>query len=404
VGIYHYIFKKKYRASLGARFGKGFPVIEKRGQRLVWIHAVSVGETKAIAALAKLIKINNPEMLMVVSSVTETAHAEAKRSLPFADHHVYLPLDFGWVIRPIVQRTAPDLVILCETDFWFNFLRFAKKGGARIMVANGKLSDVTCERLKRFPRFSQHLFGLIDLFCVQAEVYKKRFEAVSVPPEKIVVTGNLKFDEEYPRLSELELTQWRQKLGVGADDRVLVVGSSHDPEEKLFLQVMERVWQSHPHLKMILVPRHPERFNQVATLLQERHVPFIRYSTLEKADANAKVILIDAMGLLRHCYQLADLAIVAGSYTSRVGGHNILEPSWYGVPVIHGPYMHAQPELVSLTKEYGTAKQVEAAQLAQTIEQLLATEQARSGYRHGAAALLRNCSGACARTWKAMNL
>ena len=400
--LYQFIVKRKYRSSLGARFGKNFPHIEKKGKKLIWIHAVSVGETKAIAALAKLIKTKNPDVILVVSTITETGHAEGKRSLPFADHHVYLPLDFGWVIGPIIKRCSPDLVLLCETDFWYNFLRFSKECGATIVLANGKLSDRTCERLKRFPRFSQQMFSLIDLFCVQAKVYQKRFEEIGVPEKKILITGNLKFDEEYPKLNAEDLALWKERLGIAEQDQLVVIGSSHDPEEKILLEVMNTVWQSHPKLKVMIVPRHPERFKEVAGILEGRQIPFVRFSSQAAKTGKEKVILVDAMGLLRQCYQVADVAIVAGSYTPKVGGHNILEPSWYGVPVIYGPYMHTQPELVVLTKEYQTGVQVPSSELAGTIQELLSSTDAREKYRMAAGELLRNCSGAKERTWAAI--
>lgn len=400
--LYQMLFQKKYRGNLSKRFGCEFPSIEKGDRPLVWIHAVSLGETRAIATFAKLLKAQLKNPIFVISSASETGHAEAQRSLAFADYHVYLPLDFSWIVKPIIGRVKPNLVVLTESDFWYNFLRISKENGARIILANGKISERSTNRLKKATFFAKRVFGLFDTMCLQSHLYKNRFEQVGADPGKMVVTGNLKFDDDYPALSAQELADWRKLLGITSDHKVLVMGSTHDPEEKLFLSMLQEVWKSDPKLKAILVPRHPERFQEVARILVERNIPFVRFSEIETKKGNELLILFDVMGLLRKSYQIADVAIVAGSYTSKVGGHNVLEPSWYGVPVIYGPFMHSQPDLVDLTKEYGTALQVEGENLAETVRQLLHSQDKREGYRHNAERLLRDCRGATQRTWEAL--
>lgn len=354
--LYEMAVKKKYRNSILKRFGSGFPIIIKGKRPLIWIHAVSLGETKAVTALAKSLKSQFKNPILVFSTTTETGHVEACRTIP-ADYHVYLPFDFGWVVRPIIKRTAPDLVVLCESDFWYNFLDASKKVGAKTILVNGKVSTSSADRFSKFNFFTKRLFALIDIFCVQSHLYKKRFEALGVPEEKIIVTGNMKFDGDYAKLPPVQLEAWRKELGIENNQPVLVIGSSHAPEEVQLLKVLSTVWEKYPNLKVMVVPRHPERFNEVAGILQKNNVSFRRLSQ-KHSDPSSSVILIDAMGLLRKCYQLADVAIVAGSYTSKVGGHNILEPSWYGVPVIFGPHMHSQPDMVDLVNEYGAGMQV----------------------------------------------
>ncbi|MBA2728245.1 MAG: 3-deoxy-D-manno-octulosonic acid transferase, partial [Parachlamydiaceae bacterium] len=340
--IYSAIFYGKYRESFFKRWGKGFPVINKGNRRLIWVHAVSMGETKAVSTLIKSLKAGKDNPIVLVSSITETAHAEAKKSIPEADYHVFMPFDFNFLIAPIVAKVSPDLVLLSETDFWFNFLRAAKKCGAEIAVVNGKISERSVKRFQKFSFFSNALFGCIDLFCLQSVHYQKRFASLNIPSDKMIVTGNLKFDDEPPRLTEIEKLNLKVKWGIDPSSKVLVIGSSHDPEERQLLEVMRNIWKKEPSLKVILVPRHPDRFNTVGTLLESLSIPFSRYSQPEGlSNINSKVILIDAMGQLRNSYQIADLAIVAGSYTEKVGGHNILEPLWFGVPTIFGPHMHS---------------------------------------------------------------
>ena len=396
--IYLTIFRGKYRKSLGQRFGRGFPRISKGDRKLVWIHAVSVGETKAIAPLAKKIKQEFDNPILLISNITETGHAEAQRSIPGADYHVYLPLDLSWIIRPIIKRVRPDLVILSETDLWFNFLRSVKETGATTVLVNGKLSNKSMKRYTIFRWFSRSLFSLIDLFCIQSQHYLERFKMVGISEDKIHVTGNLKFDGNVQKMSKGEVISWKQKLGIEKKDPVLVIGSTHDPEEKIMLDILPDIWSQFPALKVILVPRHPERFDIVANFLRQRHIPFVRYSQLD--NPSAKVILMDAMGILQKCYQLADIAIVCGSYTPKVGGHNILEPSWYGVPVLFGPYMHTQPELVELVIESGAGIQVAQQELKPTILRFLTHPQQRLELGVSAIKLVSTLHGATDRTWE----
>ncbi len=401
--LYMMLVHKKYRKSFLKRFGKDFPTINKGDRYLIWIHAVSVGETKAVVPLIKIIKAELDNPIIVVSNSTETGHAEAQRSIPFADYHVFLPHDFGWIMRPLVKSVAPDLVILCESDYWFNFFKAAKAGGAKIALVNGKLSERSMERYSKVPFFTKKLFSFLDVLCVQNRHYFERFEKIGVPAEKLLITGNLKLDENYPKLSEEQLIGWKEQLGIHADDQVLVAGSTHDPEEKLVLSLLNRLWTQYPKLKAVIVPRHPERFNEVAGLIQRQNIPFVRFSQLNGSKPpTAKVILIDAMGLLRKCYQLANIAIVGGSFTHRVGGHNILEPSWYGVPVIFGPHMHSQPELDELAQEYMSGIQVDANHVEQAVMRLLKEPEKRELLGSAGLKLVSDMHGATSKTWVAI--
>lgn len=394
--LFQMAFHKKYRNSLMQRFGIGFPKIEKGNRKLIWVHAVSMGETKAIASLAKQLKKESGDAVLIFSTVTETGLAEGKKSLPEADYHVFLPFDFAWIINPIVKQVKPDQVILCETDFWYNFLRTSKKVGAHIAVVNGKISERSMNRFMKFRSFTDKVFAQIDRFCVQSSHYRDRFLKLGVPEEKIVVTGNIKFDSHFPKLSSEELLEWKGKLGIKPDDHVLVAGSTHDPEEKIILDACKEVWKADPHLKVLIVPRHPERFDEVAQLLKRRGVEFSRYS--EDCSHETPVVLVDAMGVLRQCYQLATLAIVAGSYTPKVGGHNIVEPCWYGVPVLFGPHLHSQPELLEIVKEYHAGWQVEKEQLAESIKTLLLDPKQREELGGSGTRLVTDLKGATKKT------
>lgn len=400
--LYQYIVKKKYRHSLPAKVGLGFNVKRDENLPLIWIHAVSMGETKAIVSLAREIKRLNPDTQLVISSLTETGHAEAKKSIPFANYHVYLPFDLKIITSHIISKSKPDLVILCESDFWFNFLNQAKAKGAAIALVNGKLSHKSMSNFEKASFFSKKLFNLFDVLCLQNELYQERFIKANAPSDRIAITGNLKLDDEYPRLSDIELNEWRERLGIKSDHLVLTIGSTHNPEEEIFLNILKKIWKKYPHLKVLIVPRHPERFNEVASLFAKEQIPYIRYSEIDKKSGDEKVVLIDAMGMLRMCYQLSDMALVAGSFTSKVGGHNILEPCWYGKPVLFGPHMHTQVELVGMMKQYEAGFQVNESELEGYLESWIANPTLREevgarGYR-----LIADSKGSTQKTLNAM--
>ncbi len=383
--LYRLIFEKKYRSNILHRLGFDFPKINKQNRPLIWIHAASIGETKAIATLAKKIKIEWDNPIILISSVTETGHAEALKSIPEADFHAYLPFDFGWIIRPIVKRIQPNLVILSESEFWFNFLDASKKNKAKVVLVNGKLSLRSLNRFSKFHWAVDPFFNSIDLFCVQGELYAERFRQLGIPQEKISVTGNLKFDEKDDSMPPEEREQWRNTLGIDSNRPILVLGSTHDPEEKLFLDQLEEVWKKFPSLAVIIVPRHKERFNEVASLLDAQKIPFAIFS-LKTPCEGKKVLLMDAMGVLRKCYQIANIAFVGGTYTPKVGGHSIIEPARYGVPVIYGPYMYSQPDMIELVQRYKAGLQVPSEAVSATLIDLLSSpakvsEMGASGLR-----------------------
>lgn len=401
--LYDLVVHKKHRKSLFYRFGYGLPKKTAENSPVIWIHAISLGETKAAVALARDIKKKFPNGTLVISSVTETGHYEAQRCMPFADHHIYMPLDFYLPIQRAIKRLSPDLVLLCESDFWFNFLRLAKKNGSYIGLVNGKISEKSANRYSQFSFFSRRLFGLFDMFCIQNNLYQDRFIKLGVPQAKTVITGNLKFDDEYPQLNPEEVKDWRKKLGIGPDQFVLTIGSTHDPEETLLLDVLTEVWKSCPNLKVLLIPRHPERYDEAGKILERKRMLWTSFNDINRQVGNEQIILMNAFGLLRMCYQLSDFSIVGGSYTSKVGGHNIMEPCWYGKPVIFGPYMHTQVEFVNYVKKYESGFQVDLKELPATIIRLLKDEAERNRVGQKGIAMMDDLKGATTKSILALS-
>lgn len=387
-------FYGKYSYSISERMGYNFPKIDSKGRFVIWIHAVSVGETLAVVSLVRELKKKFDNPYIIVSSITETGHAEAKKNFICADAHVFLPLDFSWIINSFVKKCPPNLVIISETDFWFNFLSSCKNVGAKIALVNGKLSKKSTERLKLFNFFAKKLFNTFDLICLQSEQYYSRFIEVGCVPDKLFVTGNLKLDSDPFLIKPEELSTWKKELGIQEKDFVVVVGSTHHPEESLLIDKFRIFWEKGLPLKVVLVPRHPERFDKVADYLSSQEIPFVRLSATKYKKGEEKVILIDSMGLLKKCYQLADLAIVAGSFCEGVGGHNIIEPCWYGVPTLFGPNMNNQLELVDLVKKYQSGLQLQIEDLQGTITSLFTSKIERERLGQGGLLLVDSSKGA----------
>jgi 3-deoxy-D-manno-octulosonic-acid transferase len=395
--IYDYVRYGKYRTSLRKRLGRDFPKISNlQGRKVIWFHAVSVGETKAIAPLVKLWREKDPQAFLLISSVTETGHAEAKRSIKEANAYIYLPLDLPYIIKPLVRAIRPDRIIICETDLWYNFLSSAKRLGARIAVVNGKISERSFGRYFWIKGWAQYLLNLPEMWCLQSEVYKERFLQLGLKEKKLRVTGNLKLDHVETEMAYEQKVEFKETLGLQNESLTIVVGSTHPKEEKLILQSLKALWSQLPTLKVILVPRHPERFNEVAQLLKKLNLSFSRYSQEIKPDS--QVILIDTMGLLKQCYQVADVAIVAGSFVP-IGGHNIMEPAAYGVPTIYGPYMHKQPDFLEMMRTHQGGIQVTVDTLYQTILELSLDSQLRKEQGLIGKQVYLAQQGALQRTW-----
>lgn len=377
--------RKKSRKQFFKRFGEGFPEKKNDNRPLIWVHAVSLGETRAVVPLLRELKKNGSNPRILLTTVTATGHSEGKRAFPEADYHLYLPFDLPYLIKPLIKKVAPDLVLLVETDFWLHLQQAAKKNGAQVVLVNGKISAHSFRRFSRMPRFSRALFSTIDRFCLQGQIYADRFLQLGIPQEKISLTGNIKLDG-LSGGKELD-------IALEPEDFVVTLGSTHAPEEKILLAAIKPLFPKFPHLKILLVPRHPERFEEVRKLLD----------TLLSTSERERVILVDKMGVLRHCYSLSSLAFVGGTFTSKVGGHNICEPAYYGVPVLYGPYTFSQPDLHDLVQSHKAGLQVTTKELEETLSTLLSSAEKRKELGNNGQTLVKNSSGAVAATVKELS-
>jgi 3-deoxy-D-manno-octulosonic-acid transferase len=396
--IFWKIFKeKKYRSHWKEKLGWKVPYIKKGP--VIWIHAVSVGETKAVSALYQSLKQSLPEVQWVISSVTETGFAEAKRSLPDATAYFFLPLDFSFVMRKLIRKIHPNLVLLVEGDFWYQMLRSVKKRGGKVCLVNGKISEKSTRRFCYVPRFSQRLFNLIDFFCLQNDSYISRFKSLGVSLSKMAAVGNLKLDVPIKLISKEEREKRKKIWHLKPEDFVITIGSTHLHEEEQLLSSLKPLFKEFSQLKILLVPRHPERFSSVAKWLCAQTFLSETLSRVETGHSSSfDCLLIDRMGILMNCYQISDLAIVGGSFVSHIGGHNIFEPISCGIPVFFGPYMRQQLELVQTVLKGEAGEEVSVTALIERIRFLLENPQEIEEYKERAIRLAHQSGGSLEQT------
>jgi len=390
----------KYRTGLGERLGRIPPRLAARAARpSIWVHAVSVGEVLAVSGLVAELKNRFPKHCIVISTTTDTGQQLARNR--FGRENVfYFPLDFAFAIRPYLRILRPELIVIAETEFWPNFLRLAHASGARIAVVNARISDRSRPGYWRFRRLLTGSLRQVDLFLTQTEEDARRLVEIGAPVERVQVTGNLKFDVPAPASPPI-VASLRTTFQQANIHPVIVCGSTVDGEEPILLQAFVNVLASHPRAALILAPRHPERFNQVAELLEQLGIHFWRRSLWSGDPISGGVLLIDTIGELVALYSLADVAFVGGSLVPR-GGHNIIEPALHGVPIIVGNHTENFRDIVSLFQIRDAVRVVGPAELPLVLMELIANPTERADLGRRAAETLRTQMGATHRTMQAL--
>ncbi len=391
----------KYRAGLAERLGRVPARLRSRpDQPVIWVHAVSVGEVLAVSQLVTQITNDYPEYQVFVSTTTETGQTLAKKK--FGEANVfYCPVDFAFAIRPYLDVLNPRLLILAETEFWPNLLRLTRNRGAWIAVVNARISNRSFPGYRRIQRWLKPVLANVDLFLAQTEEDGRRLTAIGARPERLQVTGNVKFDVNPPNAPRI-VRNLRTAFESAGARPVLVCGSTVEGEEPLLLQTFQNVLASHPRAVMILAPRHPERFPEVMKLLESFGTRFWRRSLWNGEPISGGVFLVDTIGELAALYALGTLAFVGGSLVPR-GGHNIIEPAQYGLPIVVGNHTENFRDLVGLFQTQNAVKVVGPAELPLAFMELIEDESLRATLGQNAAATLRSQRGATQRTISALS-
>jgi 3-deoxy-D-manno-octulosonic-acid transferase len=391
---------KKYRAGLAERLGfvpHRIRATAREGS--VWVHAVSVGEVLAISNLVRELRVAFSEKPIFISTTTFTGQKLAREL--FGEGHVFfMPLDFGFAIRSYLNVLRPSVLILAETEFWPNLLHLAKKRGTNIAVVNGRISDRSFPRYRRFRRLFAPVLACIDLFLTQTREDAQRLCKIGADEQRVQVSGNLKFDVR-PSTATAITVDLRRALA--KDAPVIVCGSTTAGEEETLLAAFNDILKHHPKATLILAPRHPERFDKIAGLISASGFSLVRRNAWSASGSLAgKVFLLDTVGELASVYALADLAFVGGSLFP-VGGHNILEPAQHGVAVLTGPYTQNFREITRIFEQGGGLKVVSPQDISREWLALIGNPQERGSLGNRAQQLFVQYTGATAKTLEALH-
>jgi len=366
---------------------------------VIWVHAVSVGEVLAVTPVVQELRSRHPDFRVVVSTVTDTGQQLAVQRFG-ADDVFYFPVDFAFAVENYMRMLRPSLVVVAETEFWPNFLRLAKKSGARIAVINARISDRSFPGYRRVRSLLRHVLANVDLFLAQTPEDRDRLVAIGATPERVRVSGNLKFELTAHAQPAL-IGRLRTALDAGNAGPLLVAGSTVEGEEPLVVAALQRVLARYADAVMVLAPRHPERFPEVAKLLESSGVKFWRRSQWKDEALCGGIFLLDSIGELASVYDLADVAFVGGSLVPR-GGHNILEPASAGVATLVGPHTENFRDIVNLFRQANAVRVVTADTLAPTFLELLAGDSVRSQLGRAAADVFKANAGAKQATLAAL--
>ncbi len=353
-----YLFKGKFHHGFFRRLG--FLPEGLNLDRPIWIHAVSVGEAVSVKGLVGELRKAYPHKKLVISTVTATGNKIARGLIGDGDLLTYLPLDFSFIVRKVIKKINPSLFIIAETEIWPNLITCLHKQKVPVVTVNGRISDRSYSGYRAIKLLIRPILRKVGKFCVQSETDALRLVNLGVDKGNIQVTGNVKFDINLEAAVGFDPLAGRRKLMLGLDDKLWVCGSTHPGEEEIIIKAYKELLLSFPKLKLLLVPRHPERSRDVGRLVSGNSFMPVFISSISGACPtciNNPVFILDVMGELLNYYSAADFVFIGGSLV-KTGGHNILEPASQKKPVTFGPYMFNFRDIAKLFLENKAAVMV----------------------------------------------
>lgn len=404
--LYRRVRQGKYRTGWAEKLFGAVPELPPIGER-VWFHAVSVGEVLLLRGLIAELIARRPDVDVVLTTTTETGHDVARKQYPRLTV-CYCPLDFSWAVRRAIARLKPTAIVLAELELWPNLILAASKAGVRLAIVNGRLSEKSFGGYRRLRPLVARLLERFDLIASQSDEYADRFRALGAPGGRVVTTGSVKFDGAKTDRGNPQTLELKRAFGIADDEVVFIAGSTQHPEEELALAAWRELIGEFPKLRLILVPRHRERFEEVGELVRRAGVPLVRRSE-ERSEIRGQrsgprrceekpVLLLDTLGELGACWGLADVAFVGGSLTNR-GGQNMIEPAAYGAAVLFGPNTRNFRDAVALLLSADAARVVaDGRELTREVRRLLAESEARVAMGERARKAVSEHRGATART------
>ena len=372
-----------------------------RKRPVIWLHAVSVGESIAARPLLKALRAQYPGHAIVVSNTTETGRG-ISATFPEKDLCIYFPFDFLPAVCSVLKSIRPKLIIIMETEIWPNFTREATRRGIPVILANGRISDRSFGRYLKLGWFFRHALQLFSRLCMQTETDRERIIAIGAHVDRTLATGNLKYDIPLCAATDEEKKRLRAGYTLADNLIVLTAGSTHAGEEQHVIAMFKELTKTADNLFLILVPRHPERCADVATILKESGLTFTRRTALSTSGQlqHGEVLLVDTIGEMMNLYALSDIAFVGGSLVP-TGGHNLLEPASAGVASVFGPHMTNFREIAGLVLQYGAGIQVESPEeLTASVRALVTSVELRRVLGQNGLKLMRDNGGATERHMK----
>ena len=389
-----------YRKRWIERFGfSGATTLENS----LWVHAVSVGETIAAVPLIRELHEQYPDNPIVVTGMTPTGAERVQALLGDIVIHQYAPYDLPGAIKRFIKRFDPQLLVIMETELWPNMLHAVHKSGIPIVLANARLSEKSLKGYQRFMALSAPALGCINTVAAQAGADAQRFLSLGLSVGSVVTTGNIKFDIELSDEVRQKTVAIRRRWETLENRKVWIAASTHEGEEKIILSAFADLLTQYPTLLLVLVPRHPERFQPVAELISDRGLLYQRHSDGVPCDTKTQVILGDTMGELLSLYGAADIAFVGGSLVEN-GGHNLLEPAVWELPILSGPSLFNFAEIKQLLLDAQALTICDTDSLAIEVNQLLESEELRQSKGKAATHVVSQNRGALDRLLKIINL
>jgi len=368
------------------------PVVQKN---CIWLHAASVGEIVAASPIIKEMRSTFPGRPILVSVVTATGYAMAKRIITDAESIIFFPLDLPLISYGVVKRIKPSVFLMVETELWPNFLKALGHFSIPVMMVNGRISDKSVGRYRYMGSVLKNMLATVDKFCMQSTIDAEYIVRLGADPQRVVVTGNTKFDQNYTSVTLAEQQEICGEMGLEQAFPVLVAGSTHKGEEEILLTAMQEVRKSFPQAKLVIAPRDIMRVEELTSLAASFGFLAIRRTALLKNHSERHdIVLLDSIGELGKIYSIGTIIYVGGSLVAH-GGHNILEPAAHGKPIIVGPHMFNFKETYALFSKREACITVDGADsMANKALYILNNEQVRLRMSKETLAIIKENRGA----------
>jgi 3-deoxy-D-manno-octulosonic-acid transferase len=384
--LYRLIEPRRRLTGLGERFGniQAATAGLEDSDPVIWVHAVSAGEMAAVAPVIRELRLREPLARIALSTVTATGREMVGKLGLDLDALFFFPFDLPGIVNRVLAAVRPDVLVLVETELWPNLLYAARRRGVRVIVVNARISDRSYPRARALRPLYAWMLGNVDRICAQSQEDADRLLALGADPARVTVTGNSKFDEQFPAVKQADISKFRQDFGFAQDAPVLLAASTHEGEEELILRAFTRLRVTHADLQLVIAPRHPERGGRVEEIVHEHGYGAYRRSRALNAGgedplapprgAQCCVAILDTMGELARVYAIATVAFVGKSLV-RGGGHNILQPIALGKPAIFGPHMENFRDIAAICKREQVGFEVaNLDELVAVIDRLLTSE------------------------------